>query len=208
MDGETEAGPLVGRGGAALLHFPLELGEPWGLPTLLPSHPTASRPPPPAMLPRRGSAEARSFPKPCLRRLPPFADFIQKQIKEAVEGGGWVGVAPPSPCPCGGWHGGPEGLCVPWDPPGTRLGRGGPAWPGLAMWTKLWIPGQSPRAQRTTSSPRGPGRGLSAWGPQASCCHGPGVPPPLCPTPCPSRSGFLPSAAVSVSLGCRPCLQD
>ena len=42
----------------------------------------------PPMLPRRGSAEARSFPKPCLRCLPPFADFIQKQVKEAVERGG------------------------------------------------------------------------------------------------------------------------
>ena len=74
------------------------------------------------------------------------------------------GVAPPSPCPCGGWHSRPEGLCVLWGPPGTRLGQGGPAWPSLAMGTNLWIPGQSPRAQRTMSSPPWPGRGAECLG--------------------------------------------
>lgn len=115
-------------------------------PLCSPLVPPPSTPPlQPRMLPRRGSAEARSFPKPCLCHLPPFADFIQKQIKEAAEGGGWVGVAPPSPCPCGGWHGGPEGLCAPWDPPGTRgVGEAqlGPVWPcGPTSGSPARVPG-------------------------------------------------------------------
>ena len=109
------------------------------------------------------------------------------------------GVAPPSPCPRGGWQSRPEGLCVPWGPPGTRLGQGGPAWPGLAMGTNLWIPGQSPRAQRTMSSPPRPGRGAECLGSQASCCQRPGVSPPLSPGPCPSRSRFLWSVPSPVS---------
>ena len=166
--------------------------------------PLASPPAPPGMLPRPGSALC-SFPKPRLGCLPPFADFIQKQIKESEEGGGWVGWLPRVPAPVGG---GTAGLRVSVFS-GAHLG---PVWGREAQLGPVWPWGPTSGSLARVPGLRGPclplpgqAGGLSAWGSQASCCHQPGVSPALSPSPCPSRSRFLPSA-VSISPGCRPCL--